>query len=129
MKKTLLVVDDEPAIRLILAHYFGDDYYVTLTSNGQEALEWLNTNPTPDAIIADYEMPVMDGLAFIKQQRANPATCHTPLLMLSGRTETHHKIQCLKHGADDYVIKPFNPEELELRIQKLLLRNQMTPTV
>lgn len=125
LKKTLLVVDDEPAIRLILEHYFAADYDVVLTANGQEALAWLQAGNAADAIVADYQMPLLNGLDFIRQLRAWPEHEHVPLLMLSGTEETSKKIQCLKAGADDYLVKPFNPEELEIRLQKMLSRVQV----
>jgi len=120
MKKTLLVVDDEPSIRLILEHYFTSDFNVILKSNGLEAIQWLEEGNKTDAIIADYAMPVMDGLDFIKRVRANTLYDSVPLLMLSGKDESSSKIKCLKQGADDYVVKPFNPEELDIRVRKLL---------
>jgi len=122
MKKTLLVVDDEPAIQLILEHFFSHEYQVVLTANGQEALKWLREGYPVDVIVADYEMPVMNGLDFVRELRAVAAYEHTPLLMLSGTDETSKKILCLRHGADDYLIKPFNPEELEIRIKKIMSR-------
>ncbi|RZK32142.1 MAG: response regulator [Hymenobacter sp.] len=121
-KKTLLIVDDEPAIRLILEHYFASDYEVVLTANGEEALNWLRSGNNTDAIVADYEMPLLNGLDFIRALRAWPAYESVPLLMLSGADETSKKIQCLRAGADDYLVKPFNPEELEIRLQKVLSR-------
>lgn len=122
MHKTLLIVDDEPSIRLILEHYFHSEFKIILKSNGLEAMEWLELGYMPDAIVADYSMPVMDGLDFIKNVRSHPSHKYTPLVMLSGKDETNHKIKCLKQGADDYVIKPFNPEELSLRVKKLLAK-------
>jgi len=122
LKKTLLIIDDEPAIRLILEHYFASEYEVVLTANGQEALDWLHQGNYADAIVADYEMPVLNGLDFIRELRALPAHESVPLLMLSATDETSKKIICLKAGADDYLVKPFNPEELEIRIQKVLGR-------
>lgn len=122
MKKTLLVVDDEPAIRLVLQHYFSTDFTVVLKSNGLEAMEWLDAGNSADAIVADYNMPVMDGLAFVQQVRASGMHRDTNLLMLSGKDSTSDKIKCLRLGADDYLAKPFNPEELSLRIQKMLNR-------
>jgi len=122
LKKTLLIIDDEPAIRLILEHYFASEYEVVLTANGQEALNWLHQGNYADAIVADYEMPVLNGLDFIRELRALPAHETVPLLMLSATDETSKKIICLKAGADDYLVKPFNPEELEIRIQKVLGR-------
>lgn len=122
LKKTLLIIDDEPAIRLILEHYFASEYEVVLTANGREALNWLHQGHYADAIVADYEMPVLNGLDFIRELRALPAYESVPLLMLSATDETSKKILCLKAGADDYLVKPFNPEELEIRIQKVLGR-------
>jgi DNA-binding response OmpR family regulator len=122
LKKKLLIIDDEPAIRLILEHYFASEYEVVLTANGQEALDWLHQGNYADAIVADYEMPVLNGLDFIRELRAMPAHESVPLLILSATDETSKKIICLKAGADDYLVKPFNPEELEIRIQKVLGR-------
>ena len=120
MKKTLLVVDDEPTIQLILKRYFETEYEVVTQPNGREAMCWLAAGNTVDAIVADYEMPVMNGPAFIQQLRTSLLHRHVPLIMLSGKEETSTKIQCLRHGADDYMVKPFNLEELELRLQIML---------
>lgn len=122
MKKTLLVVDDEPSIRLILEHYFSQDFQVVLKSNGLEAMHWLEQGNSPDAIVADYDMPVMDGPDFIRQIRASSRHRDVGLIILSGKDSTSTKILCLKLGADDYLVKPFNPEELSLRIQNMLNR-------
>ncbi|WP_210520382.1 response regulator transcription factor [Hymenobacter terricola] len=122
MKKTLLVIDDEPAIQLILEHFFSSEYDVVLTANGRDAMAWLRQGRPADVIVADYEMPIMNGLDFIRELRASAAYENTPLLMLSGTDETSKKILCLKAGADDYLVKPFNPEELEIRIKKVTSR-------
>lgn len=122
MKKHLLVIDDEPAIQLVLTRYFSDEYTVVAHPNGQEALAWLLAGHTVDAIVADYEMPVMDGPTFIRRLRESPLHCHVPLLVLSGKDETSSKIKCLRQGADDYLVKPFNPEELDLRLKIMLRR-------
>ncbi|MBF9236488.1 response regulator transcription factor [Hymenobacter sp. BT683] len=122
MNKVLLIVDDEPSICLILEHYFGLDYKVVVKANGLQAMEWLEQGNTPDAIVADYDMPVMDGPDFIKQIRASSRHRDVGLIILSGKDSTSNKITCLKLGADDYLVKPFNPEELSLRIQNLLHR-------
>jgi len=120
MKKTLLVVDDEPTIQLILARYFQHDYHVISQPNGLEAIRWLDSGNNADVIVADYEMPVMNGPVFIKQLRSSLLHRNVPLLMLSAKGESSTKIQCLRDGADDYMVKPFNPEELELRLQNML---------
>ncbi|MDJ1467841.1 response regulator transcription factor [Xanthocytophaga flava] len=122
MKKTILVVDDEPSIRLILEHYLGLNFQVFAKNNGSEALDWLQAGNKTDAIIADYSMPLMDGLEFVGKIRSLNEYKNIPLIMLSGKDETKEKIKCLKAGADDYMIKPFNPEELEVRIANILRR-------
>lgn len=109
-------------MQLILTRYFSADYTVVTQANGALALQWLNAGHAVDAIVADYQMPVMDGPAFIEQVRRHPLHRHVPLLVLSGKEETSSKIQCLRHGADDYLVKPFNPEELELRLRVMLRR-------
>ena len=125
MKKTLLVVDDEPAIRLVLQHYFGEEFHVVLKTNGQEAMEWLAAGNGPDVIVADYNMPLLDGLAFVRQVRASGPHRATNLIILSGKDNTSTKIDCLRAGADDFLAKPFNPEELSLRIHNLLSRSRI----
>jgi DNA-binding response OmpR family regulator len=122
MKRKLLVIDDEPAIQLILEHYFAHEYEVVLTANGRDAMAWLEQGHQVDIIVADYEMPFMNGLDFIRALRQSATHRHTPLMMLSVTDDVHNKITCLRQGADDYLVKPFNPEELEVRINKILDR-------
>ncbi len=107
---------------MILEHYFSRAYQVVVKSNGKEAMAWLEEGNHIDAIVADFEMPFMNGLDFIKQLRASTLFKDIPLIMLSGKEETRNKILCLKSGADDYMVKPFNPEELEVRIKNVLRR-------
>jgi DNA-binding response OmpR family regulator len=121
MKKRLLIVDDEPSIGLILEHYFSKEFEVVVKDNGHDAMIWLQEGHFTDGI-ADFDMPHMNGLEFIRQLRASTLYRDIPLIMLSGKDETSNKIQCLKSGADDYMIKPFNPEELEIRIKNMLKR-------
>ncbi|PIQ20309.1 MAG: two-component system response regulator [Cytophagales bacterium CG18_big_fil_WC_8_21_14_2_50_42_9] len=122
MKKNLLIVDDEPSIGLILEHFFSKEYEVVVKLNGLEAMKWLQEGNHTDGIVADFDMPYMNGLDFIKQLRASTLFKDIPLVMLSGKDETSNKITCLKSGADDYMIKPFNPEELDIRIKNVLRR-------
>lgn len=122
MKKSLLIVDDEPSICLILEHYFGADFNVVVKGNGLEAMHWLEQGNSPDVIVADYDMPLMDGPDFIRQIRASSRYRDVGMIILSGKDSTSDKIKCLRLGADDYMVKPFNPEELSLRIQNILNR-------
>jgi len=122
MKKTLLALDDEPSILKILDYYFGKTFKVVSKENGKEALEWMQQGEIPDIIIADVNMPQLDGIEFIKQIRASGFFKDIPLIMLSGNEASSDKIKCLKAGADDYLIKPFNPEELSARIDNIFRR-------
>ena len=122
MKKRLLIVDDEPSIGLILEHFFSKEYEVVVKENGHDAMMWLQDGHFTDGIVADFDMPYMNGLEFIKQLRASALYRDIPLVMLSGKDETNNKIICLKNGADDYMVKPFNPEELDIRIKNMLKR-------
>ena len=90
--------------------------------NGLEAMNWLQDGHSADGIVADLDMPHMNGLEFIKQLRANTLYRNIPLVMLSGKDESSKKIMCLKNGADDYMVKPFNPEELDIRIKNTFKR-------
>lgn len=122
MKKTLLALDDELSILKILDFYFNKTYNVVVKQNGKEALEWMQQGVIPDVIIADVNMPEINGLEFIRQIRSSGFFKDVPLIMLSGNEGSSDKIKCLKAGADDYLIKPFNPEELEARIDNIFRR-------
>jgi DNA-binding response OmpR family regulator len=122
MKKTLLALDDEMSILKILDFYFNKSYNVVAKQNGKEALEWMQQGVIPDVIIADVNMPEINGLEFIRQIRSSGFFKDVPLIMLSGNEGSSDKIKCLKAGADDYLIKPFNPEELEARIDNIFRR-------
>jgi DNA-binding response OmpR family regulator len=122
MKNRILIVDDEPSIGLILEHYFSKEFEVVVKEDGHDALMWLQEGHYTDVIVVDFDMPHMNGLEFVKQLRASTLYKDIPLVMLSGKDETSNKIECLKSGADDYMVKPFNPEELEIRIKNMLRR-------
>jgi DNA-binding response OmpR family regulator len=122
MKKTLLALDDEMSILKILDFYFNKSYNVVAKQNGKEALEWMQQGVIPDVIIADVNMPEINGLEFIRQIRSSGFFKDVPLIMLSGNEGSSDKIKCLKAGADDYLFKPFNPEELEARIDNIFRR-------
>jgi len=119
MKKKILVIDDERTIRVLLENFLKE--YVVITKNdGLEGLSWLQEGNMPDLIVADIQMPNLDGYEFVKQLRASGYFKDIPLIVLSGIESTAEKVKCLKLGANDYLVKPFNPEELALRIELLI---------
>ncbi len=119
MKKKILVVDDEKSICLLLENFLSEDYEVVSIDNGLKALGWLDEN-LPDLIISDIQMTNMDGYEFLTSVRQRGFTRHTPIIMLSGKSESKERIKCYKLGAQDYLTKPFNPEELEELVKKNL---------
>ncbi len=119
MKKKILVVDDELTICELLECFLTPQYEITTTSSGLEALTWLESN-LPDLIISDIQMPKMNGFEFLKEVRITGFTKHTPVIMLSGQTESKERVKCYRLGAQDYLTKPFNPEELEEVVKKNL---------
>jgi DNA-binding response OmpR family regulator len=119
MKKKILVIDDERTIRVLLENFL-KEYVVTTKNDGLEGLSWLQEGNMPDLIVADIQMPNLDGYEFVKQLRASGYFKDIPLIVLSGIESTAEKVKCLKLGANDYLVKPFNPEELALRIELLM---------
>jgi len=119
---SMLAIDDEVSIQLILQHYFKNDFLVVTKGNGKDALAWMQEGNIPDIIIADISMPEMDGFTFIYQVRSSGYLKNIPMVMLSGSDSTDNKIRCLESGADDFMVKPFNPRELAARIKGILRR-------
>jgi CheY-like chemotaxis protein len=125
-KPQILAIDDESSIRLLLKNFLSTNYDVTLKSNGLEALEWLEGKRPPDLIICDVQMGGKDeedtkgGKAFVKKLREQGFNKHTPVVMLSGVESSKERVECYRWGAQDFLKKPFNPEELDEIIKKNL---------
>jgi two-component system, OmpR family, KDP operon response regulator KdpE len=118
-KHLILVVDDEPPIvRLVKAKLKVDGYEVLTASRGEEALSILE-NEMPDLVVLDVMMPDMDGFETLRRIRQHS---QVPVVMLTARGGDADKLKGLQSGADDYVTKPFNPDELEARIGAVLRR-------
>lgn len=115
----VLVVDDEPRIvRLLKVRLEASGYQVLTAGSGPEALDQIQTQRL-DLLILDVMMPGMDGFEALRQVRA---TSPVPAIMLSGRDASRDKVKGLELGADDYVAKPFDPDELEARIESIRRR-------
>jgi DNA-binding response OmpR family regulator len=118
----ILVVDDDTHIRelvkLSLAHR---DYDMKEAYDGVEALEKIREE-SPDLIILDLMMPRLDGFEVCEILRQNPRTQHIPVIMLTAKTQIIDKVEGLRKGADDYITKPFNPLELEARVDAVFAR-------
>ena len=123
-KLKILVIDDESAIQKILTHYFKNKHEIVTCDNAREALNWLYQGNLPDFIIADFNMPILNGFDFIGQLKSSGFFNSIPLIILSGENNSDTKVKCLDAGADDFVIKPFNPRELEARIDSIIRRSK-----
>ncbi len=118
--KQVLIIDDEPIMRKLLEQILKDKYEVISLENGREGLEWMYSGNIPDLVVADLNMPEINGFEYIKKVRESGFFNDVPLIVLSGEESSAERIKCLKLGANDYLIKPFNPEELGLRIDNLI---------
>ncbi len=118
--KKILVIDDDPTIRMILKTFLSVKYDVEAMGDGKAALEWLERKPPPDLVICDILMEPMNGYEFLEKFRQRGYTKHTPVIMLSREDKTEDRVDCYSRLAQDYLIKPFNPEELEELIHKNL---------
>lgn len=120
---SILVADDDRIVRRILtAKLSGLGFEVTEAEDGQEALEILNNAETPDLLITDSLMPRMSGLELVRSIRENAELAALPVIMLTSRGGEHDVIEGLEMGLDDYVTKPFSPDELAARVRAVLWR-------
>ncbi|RLD91321.1 MAG: two-component system response regulator [Bacteroidetes bacterium] len=122
MKRTILVIDDEQSIRMLLENFLGKEFEIVTKNDGLEGIKFLEEGNLPDLIVADIQMPNMDGYEFLENAKASGFFNHIPVIMLSGNESSKERIKSLRLGADDYMVKPFNPEELYLRIKNILAR-------
>jgi serine phosphatase RsbU (regulator of sigma subunit) len=118
---TLLVVDDDPDILRVVRFYLAKQNYTVMTAeNGQEALAFLAVNPAVELILSDVMMPEMNGLQLLERVRKNPMWSEIPVILISAEGETSKKIAGLNLGADDFITKPFNFDELMARVRNHL---------
>ncbi|WP_163580590.1 response regulator transcription factor [Gracilibacillus saliphilus] len=111
--KTILIVDDEQQMRMMLTLYLRKDFKLIEAENGNEAIAALKQNEI-DLVLLDIMMPELDGIEACKQMKKHKPD--VPIILLTALNETSQKVEGLTIGADDYVVKPFEPEELIARI-------------
>jgi len=123
-RKKVMIVEDEKEIHLFLNDLLADKYQIITANNGVEALK-LTEQELPDIIISDVMMPLMDGVDFCRNIKTNLRTCHIPFIMLTAKNSVAHRIEGLESGANSYIPKPFYPDHLLIRIQKLLEEKEL----
>jgi DNA-binding response OmpR family regulator len=115
----VLVVDDEPMVREVVGRYLErDGVRVHEAADGRAALDWLATH-TADLVVLDVMLPEVDGLAVLGHLRRHS---DVPVILLTARTDEVDRVVGLELGADDYVVKPFSPRELAVRVRNVLRR-------
>jgi two-component system, chemotaxis family, chemotaxis protein CheY len=115
-----LMIDDSRAHRLVTHRALVDlGFEVTEAESAQEALGRLKGQTKFDVVLVDWEIPQMDGLQFIKQVRAIPASAETPIILLGTTKFLHRLTEALEAGANEYIMKPFNKDILEMKLDVL----------
>jgi DNA-binding response OmpR family regulator len=118
----ILAADDDPDIRELVAFRLERSGYTVLqAADGEEALA-LALKHTPDLAVLDVMMPKMDGFEVVRRLRAEETTKHMPIIMLTARAQDSDVEEGFESGADDYLRKPFSPQELRARVQAILGR-------
>ena len=118
--KNVLLIDDKDSIGKVVSIYLSKDYNFTFFDDPLKALEWLSEGHLPDLIITDIRMPKMMGDEFLYYLKHNELFKDIPVIILSGEDSTTERIRLLEEGAGDYILKPFNPLELKIRIKKVI---------
>jgi DNA-binding response OmpR family regulator len=118
--KTILICDDDPLLVDLLEYRLASrGYTIVVAEDGGKALRRLQ-EMRPDAILLDAMMPVIDGYEVLRKIKENPDTAGIPVIMLTARKQEQDIVMALELGANDYLVKPFIPEELVARLSRLL---------
>lgn len=123
-RKIVLIVEDEKDVQSFLNELLRDKYHTHIANNGAEALAIIKTT-VPDIIVSDVLMPEMDGIELCKRIKDNEITCHIPFIMLTAKDSIVHRIEGLESGANAYIPKPFHPDHLMVRVQKLIEEKEL----
>ena len=120
MSKRALVVDDSRTIRKVISRIFGDlGFTVEQAENGKQALDIVVSEPEFDVVLVDWNMPVMDGLEFVKHVRGRPESQSTPILMVTTESETDRMVTALEAGVNEYLMKPFTRDALKDKLEMI----------
>lgn len=123
-KSKIIIIDDDPDIRDVLKITLSEEgYEIYDAENGEEGLSLIRSK-TPNLVIVDYKMPKMDGPTLCSIVKKDILMRHMPIIMLTGKSDVTDKVSGINAGADDYMVKPFEPQELLARIRMTLRRTE-----
>ena len=124
MRSKILIVDDEPNLLRLLEYNLKEKFELYLKNDGGEALVWLKEGNMPDVIVTDVMMQTMDGFELLKNIKQDSRLKKIPIIFLSAKSPCIDPVKALIEAADDYIVKPFDIEELLNSIKNLLPANQ-----
>ncbi len=116
-RQTILIVDDDQNLRMLLEYVLRKHYQVVTREDGLSAMAWMSSGHIPDLIISDVDMPHLNGYEFLLQLRASGYFRNIPVVMLSGYNDGEVVTRCTDSGAVGFLYKPFNPDEVLKTIQ------------
>ncbi len=119
----ILIIEDNNDMRYFVREQLEQDYEVLEASNGKEGLK-MTSSKIPDLIITDLMIPLIDGITLCKELKSGIHTSHIPIVMLTAKAGIENKLEGLETGADDYLTKPFNARELQVRVKNLISERQ-----
>lgn len=122
-EKLLLIIDDNEDIRIYLRSIFENEYKIIEAVNGKDGI-LKASEQIPNIIISDLMMPEMDGFEFCKHLKTDEKTSHIPIVMLTAKANIESRIEGFELGADDYLLKPFNSTEIQVRVKNLLEKQE-----
>jgi DNA-binding response OmpR family regulator len=118
-KPVVLFVDDSEDVRAYVTFLLQDDYNLLVADNAKNAMD-LAVQNIPDLVLSDVMMPEIDGIELCNMLKSNSKTSHIPVILLTAKVTEESRLEGLESGADDYMTKPFNNEELAVRIKNLI---------
>lgn len=119
----IFVIEDDSFLQSILRQCLKIKFEPVIFSNPVEASASMQKGNLPDLIISDFNTPGLNGLEFLEQIQSSGFFSTIPVIILTGAEETNTRIKCLETGADDFIVKPFNPRELVARVTNILKRS------
>ena len=123
MSLPILIVEDDPVMVAFLDEYLSGTFDTVVMTDARKALDHLGGDHPVSLVILDLFMPGMDGFEFLEAVRSQSRFNRLPVLVLSGSEKSEDRVRALEAGADDFVVKPFNPLELAARVKNLIRRS------
>jgi DNA-binding response OmpR family regulator len=123
LESALLIEDNEDVAYLVRFQLMREGYYVNAASNGREAQKFISKSAPTDIVIMDLMLPYVDGFELITQIREHPLWWHVPIIVLSAKVTEQDIVRAIELGANDYITKPYQPQELVARVKRLTTRS------